>query len=981
MKIGAKISFGFLSVLSLTAIVGAIGWGGLGGYASGVEKARQMSELVIDLHRLPLHVAEFERGNDQETLVAAKRLMDEVMMRVERMAEADPTPSLEAATTTLRDYRDALRHYGDLHGESLARRSGMAKTADKIDQNAAQIYDLNYDQYLNGLFILEDLEHQGTARFAFLEGANALMRAVLKARKAEAEFQLGPSPESKDRAAGFMKEIYLANLALRRMAKKAGEEGEATKALSKGVKDYRRRFGEFVEAVDSQSNIAATREVLDAASKNVEVLAEGIAQRQKEAFATISDQAQSARNKVSDAFASATQSMTLRNMLLALHDAEEAFFRTRDPASADEIIAKTEQVSNTLVGLAERTGDETGIVRQTSDLLPSYRSAFDTAKAASLSQAEMLEVMRNLEVMVLDLANQNAVEAAGDMASLYDWGRLMLAVFCVVALIVGVSISLITGRSISRPLKALTASVADLARGNAAAAIPELERADEIGDMARSMGVIRETGANALRAQKTLENTEACLMMVDADGCVAHANPAFKTLASDVANAVGADLPGFSQTCFDGQSFDAFHNEPTLDSERLSQLSASTSSLVNAGGHTFALKLNPVFDEDGAWIGTVVSWRDQTLQIRLEAEVEALIDAAAAGNLEGRLGTDHVEGFMLTLCQGMNRLMDTVEGGVDAAGMMMAALASGDLTQEMAGTYQGIFKRLQADSNRMRAELSSIAISIVGASESLGSAAEEIASGTSDLTKRTQFQSASVEETSTVMADLTETVRSNTASAQEANQIASKTRSAADSGHHVVGQAVEAMEGIQVAATKITDIVSMIDEIAFQTNLLALNAAVEAARAGESGKGFAVVASEVRGLAQRSAEASSEIKVLIENTVGQIGSGVSLVQNVGSGLQEIVSSVNTLADLVSRITEAGQDQTVRLSDASEAVSKMGGMADQNAALAEQTMAAVRSQGQQVDELHRLVRFFKTERDGHTPDSETSADVPDAVLAN
>ena len=961
MKIGTKIALGFSSVLALTAIVGAIGWVGIGGFAAGADKALGLSHLVDDLHRLPLHIVEFERGDDDLGLTKAQDIMDDALNIVAKLAKAESTSSIAVMTDELHQYQDALKRYGEFHEENQERQAIMMETTEKIDQMARQIYDLNHDRYLTGLFILEDLERQGERRFAFLDQANVLMRTALLARQAEVAFQLEPNPETRELASSYMKEIYLSALSLRKISKEVGEEKEAIKALSKSVKAYRKDFGNFIEAVDDQSGIAAAKQALDKKAAEVQALAEMIAKRQRKAFGTISEQAGAARSRVSKAFAASTQSMMLTTTLLELHEAEKKFFHRRDAAISDRIETMMDEVMGKLQDIADNAEDDVAIAQQTLDLLPSYRDAFAAAKNASLGQANALASMRQLEADVLRLADSKAAEAVAHMTDLYDWGRLTLGAFCLIALVAGVSISLLTGRGIVRPIKSLTSSIADLADGNAAVTIPEADRADEIGDMARSMGIIRETGMAALRAQKTLENTEACLMMVDGKGYVAYVNPAFQNLAVTTQSTIGAELPGFAAATFIGQPFDNFHNEPSMQSEKLLQLTEPSSALISAAGFSFDLKLNPVFDLRGVPIGTVVSWRDRTTQIRLEAEVEALIDAATSGNLEGRLATKHVDGFMLTLCQGMNRLMDTVEGGVKAAGKVMAALAAGNLTCEMAGDYQGIFKELQNDSNRMRAELLSIATNIIGASDALSDAAEEIASGTSDLTSRTQSQSSYVEQTSSSMSDLTETVKSNTEGAKKANQIAQKTRAAADSGHQVVGEATGAMEGIQTAATKITDIVNMIDEIAFQTNLLALNASVEAARAGEAGKGFAVVASEVRALAQRSGDASAQIKILIEETVSEIGGGVSLVQEVGSGLQDIVGSVNALADLVVEITEAGEDQSTKLENASKAVAAMGGMADQNASLAEQTMAAVRSQGQQVSELHRLVRFFKTER--------------------
>ncbi len=960
MKIGAKIALGFASVLVLTAVVGAIGWIGLAGYASGVDRAQNLSDLVVDLHKLPLHIADFEDGDDEAGLVKAEQILDHTLDGIGEPIERGESSSMAAVAGQLRNYRAELERYGELHGTSRNRQLIMEKTAEKIDQNAAEIFAQNYDNYEKGLFILEELERQGEIRFAFFDGANGVVRAVLSAGEAEAAYQAEPSQEASARAASLMKGVYLSVLSLRKVAKKAGEEAEAIKALSEGVKEYRKFFGRFIEAVEDQSNVSATKRALDDVSQRVQKLAEGIADRQKKTFATISEQAASARDKVRKAFAAATLSMRLRTTLAELHDAEREFFHRRDPAVADRIVVMMEAVSALLADLAAQNGDEDEKLQETIALLPEHRRSFTTASAASIGQTETMAAMHELESEILRLANDDAEKAVADMALLYEWGRLSIAMFGLIALVLGVFISIITGQRISRPIKALTSSIADLAKGNAYVTIPELKRADEIGDMARSMGVIRETGVRAMRAQKTLENTEACLMMVDSDGRVSHVNAAFCALADAVGGAVGGELAGFAASVFEGQPFDAFHNEPALHRERLAQLREPAGTLISAGGQSFDLKLNPVFDDHGIAIGTVVSWRDQTLQMRLEAEVEALIDRAASGNLEGRLATAGVGGFMLTLCQGMNRLMDTVESGVKAASGVMSALASGDLTKEMNGNYHGIFQELQNDSNRMRVQLSSIATSIIGATDTLSAAVKEIGSGTSDLTSRTEAQSTSVEETSMAMTDVTDMVGHNTQSAMQANQIATTTRSAADSGHQVVGQAVEAMEGIQTAAAKVTDIVSMIDEIAFQTNLLALNAAVEAARAGEAGKGFAVVASEVRALAQRSAEASGEIKQLIEGTVSEIGNGVSLVQQVGGGLQEIVQSVNALADLVSEITSGSQEQTTQLTHVGQAVSEMGTMAGQNAALAKQTMAAIRSQGQQVGELQRLVGFFKIE---------------------
>ncbi|NJO37155.1 MAG: HAMP domain-containing protein [Rhizobiales bacterium] len=504
-----------------------------------MERARGLSQLVGNLHRPPLHIVEFERGDDEEGLSKAQAVIDDTLSAAEKMAAAEATSSITLMVKSLRDYQDALDGYAHLYEENERRQAVMAKTTHQIEAMAQQIYDLNHDRYLTGLFILEDLERQGESRFTLLAGANTLLHATLSARQAEAEFQLDPNAAAREQATSFMKAIYLSALSLRKAAEAAGEGGEQIEALSAGVKDYRRHFGAFIEAVDGGSNVVEAKRTLDDTARKVQSLAEAIAQHQTEVFASISEQARKARSKVSNAIAALTQSMSLKATLLHLQDTEEEFFERRDPALGLRIEATINAADEALATIADQAQDDSALVQQTRDLLPGYRAAFTAAKAASLGQAAALTAMHDLEAVVLKLASDNASEAAGDMASLYEWGRLTLAAFCMIALVVGATISILTGRSIVRPLKTLTSSIADLARGDAAVTIPELDRTDEIGDMARSMGVIRETGTTALRAQKTLENTEACLMMVDSEGRVVHVNPAFHDLANSVRGAVG----------------------------------------------------------------------------------------------------------------------------------------------------------------------------------------------------------------------------------------------------------------------------------------------------------------------------------------------------------------------------------------------------------------------------------------------------------
>ena len=258
----------------------------------------------------------------------------------------------------------------------------------------------------------------------------------------------------------------------------------------------------------------------------------------------------------------------------------------------------------------------------------------------------------------------------------------------------------------------------------------------------------------------------------------------------------------------------------------------------------------------------------------------------------------------------------------------------------------------------MTSELVQLVVRVRTGSEGVATASAEIAQGNNDLSARTEQQASALEETAASMEQLNATVKQNADSARQANQLAASASTVAVQGGEVVGQVVETMKGINDASRRISDIISVIDGIAFQTNILALNAAVEAARAGEQGRGFAVVASEVRSLASRSAEAAREIKTLINTSVERVEQGTQLVDKAGGTMTEIVSSIRRVTDIMGEISSASNEQASGVAQIGEAVQSMDQVTQQNAALVEQMAAAAGSLKGQAMDLVQVVATFK-----------------------
>ncbi|QZA81528.1 methyl-accepting chemotaxis protein [Deefgea piscis] len=341
------------------------------------------------------------------------------------------------------------------------------------------------------------------------------------------------------------------------------------------------------------------------------------------------------------------------------------------------------------------------------------------------------------------------------------------------------------------------------------------------------------------------------------------------------------------------------------------------------------------------------------------AEIESMVTAAAEqGNFSLRLDVEDKTGFSARIAQLLNRLSAVTEMGLRDVMHVASALAQGDLSQTIRTDYPGLFGETKEGMNATVYKLQQLVGEIQQAGNTINVAATEIAQGNQDLSRRTEAQAASLEETASSSEELASTVKQNADNAITARQLAQNAEQIAKTGSGLVQSIVSSMASINASSGKIVDIISVIDGIAFQTNILALNAAVEAARAGEQGRGFAVVATEVRHLAQRSAIAAKEIKVLISGSVNEVERGSQIVSSAGSTMAEIEHSIQRVTHLMHDIAIASKEQSDGIGQVNQAVGQMDEVTQQNAALVEQAAAAATSLQEQADQLAQLVGVFK-----------------------
>lgn len=469
-----------------------------------------------------------------------------------------------------------------------------------------------------------------------------------------------------------------------------------------------------------------------------------------------------------------------------------------------------------------------------------------------------------------------------------------------------------------------------------------VEWQDQTEELAR---LKEEAVVNAQNAQvKTaLDEVTANVMMADAEFNISYMNKAATSLFARNEAEFRADLPNLDAKQLIGTNIDVFHKNPGHQRSLLSGMTQTIRAELNIGTRVMEVIATPVNDDSGQRQGYVVQWVDKTDQVTAENEVDTIVTAATNGEFNHRIDEAGKEGFFGRLAEGLNQVMVTTETSLNDVLRVLQSLAGGDLTKTIESDYKGLYGDLKADLNSTIAKLGEVLSSVNSSVTNIASSAEEVSSTAQSLAQGASEQAASVEETSASIEQMGASIDQNNENAKVTNDIASKSARSAEEGGSAVSQTVAAMNDI---ASKI----GIIEDIAYQTNILALNAAIEAARAGEHGKGFAVVAVEVRKLAERSQVAASEISTLAS-------SSVTIAEQAGSLLDEIVPGINNTAELVQEISAASDEQATGASQIGVAMGQLDKVTQQNASASEELTATSESMRNQSQSLLEQVGFF------------------------
>lgn len=447
-----------------------------------------------------------------------------------------------------------------------------------------------------------------------------------------------------------------------------------------------------------------------------------------------------------------------------------------------------------------------------------------------------------------------------------------------------------------------------------------------------------------LLIRNALTKSSANVMIANNAGEIVYLNDAVAAMMSGYDAELRKALPNFDARHLMGFHIDLFYKNPAQEKSLLAELRGAHVSQLVIGGLHFETIANPIVDENGVRMGTILQWTDRTAEVAVEREVSEIVAAASVGDFTKRIDAGNKEGFFKILGESINGLLDTSLAGMNDVVRVLTALSQGQLSERVTNEYSGTFGQMKDACNTTIDALTMTITEVKSAVQMLSSASEQVNATAQSLSQAASEQAASVEETSASLEQMTASISQNTENAKVTDGMASKAATEATEGGDAVTKTVTAMKSI---AQKI----SIIDDIAYQTNLLALNAAIEAARAGEHGKGFAVVAAEVRKLAERSQVAAQEI-------VSVAGNSVELAEKAGKLLEHMVPNIKKTSDLVQEITAASEEQSTGVKQINGAVTQLNKATQVNAASSEELAATAEEMSGQVQQLESAVGFFK-----------------------